>query len=177
MAVSTRSRPQRPRLDDSIVLTILDMANHLLRKGEELAREVGLTTQQWLVLLQIAGDQSFPGADPDRDPTAGVAPSEIADARGVSRANISVLVSCLVKRGLVRQVRDPHDGRSRRLVATSAGLRTIETVDPERRRANRRLLSSLSTDERRALLALLQPCLARLRTARASRARTAKPAQ
>ena len=97
-----------------------------MRRGERLAAEAGLTTQQWIVLLQIAGDPNFPGA-PRRRPV-GVLPSEIAAARGVSRATVSAIVSALLERGLVEQIADDTqnaagagDDRGRRARDCQAG--------------------------------------------------------
>jgi len=41
------------------VLSVLDLSNQLGKLGEGLAAHAGLTTQQWLVLLQVAGDPNF----------------------------------------------------------------------------------------------------------------------
>jgi DNA-binding MarR family transcriptional regulator len=147
-------------VEESIVLALLDLANHLEREGERLARTASLTTPQWLVLLHIAGDPSLPAPPGDRaPPERGVLASDIADARGVSRASISVVVSSLLRRGLARQIPDPRDRRRRCLVLTTAGHRAVRRIEPLRRDANRRLLRDLNRTQRRELLDRLEACL------------------
>lgn len=152
--------PSAPSVEDSAVLVLFDLANHLFKGGERLARLAGLTTQQWLVLLDIAGDPNFPApAGRRRDAAGGVLPSSIARDRGISRASVSAVVSQLLDRGLLRQAEDPADGRRRRLVVTDAGRRSLARVEPARRRSNQRLFSGLTPAGRRRLLADLRGCL------------------
>ena len=97
-------------IEDSIVLTLFDIANELGKLGEGVSSKAGLTTQQWLMLLQIAGDPNFavPKDGPSRN-GPGIMASEIARARGVSRANVSMLVAQLLRMGLVNQAEQPDD--------------------------------------------------------------------
>ena len=39
--------------EESLILTLFDVANHLARNGEAMAAQEELTSQQWMVLLQI----------------------------------------------------------------------------------------------------------------------------
>jgi DNA-binding MarR family transcriptional regulator len=150
-------------VEDSVVLTLFDIANVLGRLGDELSCRAGLTTQQWLLLLQIAGDPNFatPKDQPRRD-GEGVMASEIARARGVSRASVSMLVSQLLRRGLVRQEAQSGDRRRKQLTVTSTGRRALAEVDTARRRANESLFAGLTPAERRRLLQSLRACLERL---------------
>ncbi|MCA9679859.1 MAG: winged helix DNA-binding protein [Kofleriaceae bacterium] len=154
------SRAPAVATEESIVHALFDLANHLMRRGERLAATVGLTTQQWIVLLQIAGDPNFPGAPRRR--RDGVLPSEIAAARGVTRATVSAVVAALLTRGLIAQVSDDGDKRRRRLTLTPAGDALIAELAPLRRAANRRLFGPLSRADREALLGHLRTCLASL---------------
>lgn len=163
--MSSRRRATRvavPRLQEnvetSVILALFDLANHLQRYGERLAGEAGLTTQQWLVLLQIAGDPNFPARARDDDQP--VLASDIARVRGLSRATISAVVGALVKRGFVREEPDPIDRRRRHLAITAAGSKALEAIEPARGRVNQRLLGELDVGERRRLLRSLHSCLA-----------------
>jgi DNA-binding MarR family transcriptional regulator len=129
-----------------------------VRRGEKLAQSADLTTQQWLVLLQIAGDPNFPYSEGGAD--ARLLASDIARMRGVSRASISAIVSALKTRALIHEVPDPADRRRRYLELTPAGAAALQAVEPGRRAANRRLLGQLDDGERRRLLRYLQSCLA-----------------
>jgi DNA-binding MarR family transcriptional regulator len=145
------------RLEESTVLALFDLANHLQRRGERLAATAGLTTQQWLVLLQIAGDPNFPSSAHDDEDR--VLASDIARVRGVSRATISAVIAVLKKRGLIREDADPADRRRRYLAITRAGADTIEAIEPDRRAANGRLLGGLDQADRKRMLDYLERCL------------------
>ena len=149
--------------EESLILTLFDVVNHMTKNGEGMAAEGGLTVQQWLVLLQIAGDPNFPPSDPDRDPAAGVLASEIASARGVSRSNVSSLLTPLLQKGLVRQVEDVKDRRRKFLQVTAAGRAALERIEPIRRRANRSLFAGVDRGELGTALRLLETSLSRLR--------------
>ncbi len=146
-----------PRLEESVVLALFDLTNHLQRRGERLAAVAGLTTQQWLVLLQIAGEPNFPHSALDEDNR--VLASDIARVRGVSRATISAVVSALEKRGLIREDADPADRRRRHLTITRAGADAIEAIEPDRRAANQRLLGGLDQADRKRMLGYIERCL------------------
>ncbi|MBX7185866.1 MAG: MarR family winged helix-turn-helix transcriptional regulator [Vicinamibacteria bacterium] len=147
-------------VEESIVLAVLDLSNQLGKLGEGLAGHAGLTTQQWLVLLQVAGDPNFhaPGGRASR-PKGGVLASEIAEARGVSRANVSTLVAQLLGKGLVRQDAEAGDRRRKGLSITAKGRAALARLDASRRHANRVLLAELDTKGRAALLRSLRACL------------------
>jgi MarR family transcriptional regulator, transcriptional regulator for hemolysin len=150
-------------IDDSIVLTLFDIANELGKLGERASSKTGLTTQQSLTLLQIAGDPNF--ATP-RDCPARIGPgimaSEIARARGFSRANVSMLVAQLLRMGLVSQTEQPDDRRRKLLTVTDAGRAAVADIKLARREANQNLFASLSREERKQLLRSLRACLERL---------------
>ena len=144
-------------LEESIVLALFDLANLLVRRGDRMASDAGLTTQEWLVLLQLAGDPNFPATGPAvaTPPLA----SDIARARGVTRATVSAVVTSLKQRGLVTMSPDPEDARRHRLTVTPAGAARIAEIEPARRAANRRLLDHLDEKERVAFHGYLLSCL------------------
>jgi DNA-binding MarR family transcriptional regulator len=164
-ALNHMPRPsQRTRTtEDSIVLTLFDIANELGKLGEGVSSRAGLTTQQLLMLMQIAGDPNFavPRDSPSRN-GPGVMASEIARARGVSRANVSMLVAQLLRMGLVTQVEQSGDRRRKHLAVTDAGRRALADTESARRAANRNLFAGLTPTERKQLLRSLRACLERL---------------
>jgi DNA-binding MarR family transcriptional regulator len=159
--------PRLPRLtrttEDSIVLTLFDIANELGKLGDGLASQAGLTTQQWLLLLQIAGDPNF-ATPPDSPPREGqgIMASEVARDRGVSRANVSMLVAQLLRMGLVVQAEQPEDRRRKQLILTEAGRKALAGIQAARHEANENLFASLSPAQRTQLLRSLRACLERL---------------
>ncbi len=155
--------------EESLILTLLDLANHLAKNGEAMAAQEGLTSQQWLVLLQVAGDPNFPsprrGAQRQRareHGADGVLASDIAAARGVSRANVSSMVSPLLRRKLVQQTDDTADRRRKLLTLTPTGREVIERLEPLRRRANQKLFADLDPAAKKALLRHLRHRLTKL---------------
>ena len=153
-------------IEESLILTLLDVANHLEKNSEAMAAQEGLTTQQWLVLLQIAGDPNFPAmhskGNPREGRTEGVLASEIAAARGVSRANVSTMVTPLLRRKLIRQADDPSDRRRKLLTLAPAGRRIIERLEPLRRGANQKFFADLEPEVKKELLHNLERCLEEL---------------
>ena len=145
--------------EESFLLTLLDLANHLTRNGERLAQQEGLTAQQWLLLLQIAGDPNFPRLGAPTEPGTSVLASTIATARGVSRPTISALVSSLVQKGLVSQAEKPGDRRQKALHATPAGLAALARIEPARHIANKALLAGFEPSEISLALRVLRSCL------------------
>ena len=142
------------------MLAVLDLSNQLGKLGEGLGARAGLTTQQWLVLLQVAGDPNFDAPDGRATgASGGVLSSEIAAARGVSRASVSTLVAQLLGKGLVRQQPEAGDRRRKGLSITAKGRAALARLDASRRRANRVLLAELGVKERAALLRSLHACL------------------
>ena len=148
----------------------LDLANHLTRAGERIAQQEGLTAQQWLLLLQIAGDPNFPGLGAPAEAGTAVLASNIATARGVSRPTISALVGSLLQKGLVSQAEDPGDRRQKALRATPAGLAVLARTEPARHRANKALLAGFEPSEISLVLRILRSCLDTLWSASLSEA-------
>lgn len=151
-------------VEESVVLALFDVANQLNKLGDEVAAGAGLTTQQWLVLLQVAGDPNFHRPVRSAADDADTVGSAIARARGVTRANVSTLVAQLVAKGYVRQQEQPRDRRRKRLLVTDQGRRAIAAIEPARREANRKLLGGLEAAERAQLLRSLGACLEHLWT-------------
>lgn len=146
--------------DESLILTLFDVANHLARSGEAMAAQEGLTSQQWLVLLQIAGDPNFPRSR--NRAVNGVLASEIASARGVSRANVSTLVGTLLRRGLIRQSDHPQDRRRKLLTLTDGGRNIVERLEPLRRGANQKLFAGIEPAMKKKMLSQLRQLLHKL---------------
>lgn len=141
----------QPRVEDAIALLLIDLGNRLTRVGESISRRVDLTVQQWMVLLQIAGDPNFPTAEAKRGLSGAVLSSRIAGDRGVSRALISATVSELMKRGLVVQSDDPTDRRRKHLTVTDSGIAALRGLQESRSFVNERLLASLDSAGRERL--------------------------
>lgn len=147
--------------EESIVLAIIEVAAQMLKKGSEFTNIIGLTTQQWMVLLYVQGDTNIPYAE-ERLQAGGILASDIAEALNVSRPNITNLLQVLSDKGLVTQDKDPKDKRRKVLVLTRKGRDAIAKVAPLRENANRRLLYNFTEEEKEDLLAKMMHCLDRL---------------
>ena len=85
---------------------------------EAALRPHGLGVTQWYVMYHLAND----GPSTQRDLTEWLA---------VERATLSGVVASLVRKGLVEQLPDDHDGRVRRVRLTDLGhQRWAEVADP-----------------------------------------------
>jgi len=115
------ARPPQPSPEEAIVLALFDLTNQLTKLGEAITARAGITPQQWMVLLQVAGDPNFPSSARERVSRRSTLASDIAADRGVSRAHISTLVAGLRRRGLLRQVTHAGDRRRKHLELTAAG--------------------------------------------------------
>lgn len=147
--------------EESIVLAIMELAAQMLKKGSDLTNIIGLTTQQWMVLLYVQGDTNIPYAE-ERIQEGGILASDIAEALNVSRPNITNLLQVLSDKGLITQDKDPKDKRRKVLILTRKGRDAIAKVNPLRENANRRLLYNFSEEEKEDLLEKLMHCLDRL---------------
>lgn len=91
----------------------LYQASNLLHKtGTRYVAEFGATTQQWAVLGALARPRNL---------ETGLTVKELLEFLEVSRQNLTPLLDRLEGRGWVERVRDPADGRNRRVRLTQAG--------------------------------------------------------
>ncbi|MGI8906228.1 MAG: MarR family winged helix-turn-helix transcriptional regulator [Candidatus Sumerlaeaceae bacterium] len=90
-------------------------------RREQLAREAGLTVQQWCVLEKIS-EQHF-------------MPSMFARNRDSSAAAVSKVIRQLLDKGVVAVGVQEHDGRQRRYTLTESGERIVEKLRDSRQRA------------------------------------------
>lgn len=144
--------------NESIVLAIIELAAQMVKKGSNLTNMIGLTTQQWMILLYVQGDKNIPYSE-ERFQDGGILASDIAEALNVSRPNITNLLQVLSDKGLIKQDKDPRDKRRKVLILTRKGEEAIAKVNPLRENANLRLLYDFSEDEKEDLLAKLMHCL------------------
>jgi DNA-binding MarR family transcriptional regulator len=89
-----------------------------LRLADDHARNEGLTSQQYALLLTLRGNQHYPR----------VILGELADALKVRQASASLLVDRCVRDGYIRRHTDPTDQRRRLLSLTAQGQRLLDRV-------------------------------------------------
>jgi len=106
--------------------------------------EFGLTTEQYTVLVAI---KYFD--DPVR-------PTDIGRWVGHKVNTVSMIVDRMVKAGLVKRIRDLPDRREVRLTITSKGEQAFKPATPAAWSLVEGIMSSLSDEDKRALIKLLE---------------------
>jgi DNA-binding MarR family transcriptional regulator len=89
-------------------------------------------------------------------PGHSLAMGEISRFIHSSNANVTVMIGALERDGLVKRIRDPHDGRRFAARLTPKGIRLIEKTYPEHLRNIRAAMSTVAPDEVDLLMRLLQ---------------------
>lgn len=139
----------------SIVMTLLNITDTIVKNGDIICQQFGITTQQWLVLLHLAADPNIAFVE-DRNMVRPIFASDLAEALNVSRPNITNLVNSLSEKGMMDQITDRTDRRKKFLTLTDKGRKVLETIEPYRHRANERLLTQLSAEQKEQMLFFLR---------------------
>jgi DNA-binding MarR family transcriptional regulator len=156
---------QIPAVEEKLVLTILELAAALNRRGDIISELVGITTQQWIIMLYIYGDPNIPyigkqyAADKHFQHNAGMLASDIAEALNVSRSNITNILNTLTAKELVEQTLDETDRRRKILRLTPKGIQVLKRIEPFRRKANAALFSVLEREKLQETLHNLEEIL------------------
>ncbi|MDK2972397.1 MAG: Winged helix DNA-binding domain [Candidatus Sumerlaeota bacterium] len=114
------TKPQTPRLHEAIA-NLQQLTELFQFRREQLAREAGLTVQQWRVLEQIAREHFMP--------------SMFARERDSSRAAVSKILRQLQDKGLVSVAVSASNGRHRNYALTERGEEAMALLRASRQRA------------------------------------------
>lgn len=90
-------------------------------------------------------------------------PSIIAERMMVSRPTITGVLETLDKRGLIKRVDDPSDGRSRLVVITSKGHAIVQEMVPRMHQLERDIMATITNQEKKKLLSILARLQAEVR--------------
>lgn len=140
-----------------IIWHFLEISNMLNKYGDYISQVEGLTTQQWLIMLYLAGDPNIPFFDREKHAKPLMA-SELAEAFNVSRPNITNLLNNLLKKEMIVQVEDEADRRKKRLRLSEKGQKLLAKLEPGRKKFNDNLLAHFTTLEKDRLLQYLDSC-------------------
>lgn len=132
---------------------ILRVSKKMLAAFAEAFATHGLSPGRYAVLMAL--DVQRPS----------MAPSEIADRLGVTRATVTGLIDGLMRDNLVVHVPEGSDRRRKAISLTPVGEALIDAVVPDIFKRMADLTSPLSADERRTTLRLLGKIEAGLSTA------------
>ncbi len=143
------------RLETSILLGIYEAAIKLVSKNVEFVQKAGLSNQQWIILIHLAKDPNLPYLIREKHDKPMMA-SELALSLGVTRANITNLLSVLMDKKLVKQIEDKDDRRIKRLTLTPKAEKMISEMSPERMKSNEMHLKGFTKVEKEQFLVLIQ---------------------
>lgn len=143
-----RQRAARyPQLDPRALeafLVLLRVASDVLDGLEAFLARQGTSQGKFSLLMLL-----------NRDPEAGVSPSELADRSGVTRATITGLLDGLSREKLVLRQDDTGDRRKAVVRLTRRGRNHLEAMLPEYYRQVAELMRELSDDDKVQLIGLL----------------------
>lgn len=120
------------RVEESLILTLIAIGERLKKRRENICKSLGVSTQQWLILLHLADDPNIPFLSKNKQHLPLMA-SEIAASLQVSRPNVTNMLNDLIEKELVEQVEDSNDRRRKRLILTSKGNNLITELQPSRK--------------------------------------------
>lgn len=141
--------------DTSILLGIYENAVLLIKQNVEFVSKQGLTNQQWVILIHLAKDPNLPFLIRQKHEKPMMA-SELAESLGVTRANITNLLTVLMDKKFIKQIEDEEDRRKKRLVLTKKGNDVIAKMQPERKRSNADMLKGFTKSEKSEFLKYIQ---------------------
>jgi DNA-binding MarR family transcriptional regulator len=148
----------RKTIEATIIQSIVEFVEQMKRGGDILLQIHDLTSQQWTLLLHIAGDPNVPFYK-NRSTDLPLTASELAGFFHVSRANMTNLVNTLVDKQLVVHEEDSIDKRRKTLKLTPKGLQLVQGIEILRQDANNRLFASFSQFEKSLFLDFVDRCL------------------
>lgn len=149
------------RLEESLIIRLIAVGEALKRRRDKICQELGISAQQWLILLHLAKDPNlaFFTKEKHRKPLLA---SEIARSLDVSRPNVTKLLNVLLEKGLIEQVKDRNDHRRKRIELSETGRSLVESLQPMRLQLNEQLFEGFDRQEMQSALRFLDNCLARL---------------
>jgi DNA-binding MarR family transcriptional regulator len=133
----------------AVITRLARIRRHLDRELEPVFERFGLSPSSFealVTLTRIAGE-------------TGVSQKQLADEIGVTPGTISIRVDRLVDEGLAERRADPESKRNALVALTDRGHELFERVAPAHLANERRLLASLSGEDRRLLVGLLRKLL------------------
>ncbi len=145
----------RKRPEESLLLRMILVGDRLKRRRDIISQNLGISTQQWLILLHVARDPNIPFFD-SRGHVKDLMPKEIAQTLGTSRPNVTVLVNGLINKGLLAEVADTEDKRRKRLTLTPLGAQLLQDLQQKREELNSELFKDLTQEEMWQLIAAIE---------------------
>jgi MarR family transcriptional regulator, temperature-dependent positive regulator of motility len=123
---------------------------HLLHRAVQSATDIfareagedGLTPRQYAVLLTIAQNE-------------GVSQTGLVERTGIDRSTLADVVRRMIGKGLIQRKRTRQDARTYAVKLSDKGRNILDQMDSAARKADERLLESLSASQRKQLVDML----------------------
>jgi DNA-binding MarR family transcriptional regulator len=146
------------RHEESLILGLITLGERLKKRRDTISQNLGISTQQWLILLHLAKDPNidYQNKDSRKRP---ILASDLAKALNVSRPNITNLVNVLLEKSLIEQVEDKDDKRRKHLILSQKGEDILENLQPHRELLNGDLFGTLTTEQKAVFLSLVEQVL------------------
>lgn len=136
--------PGASALATECILNLGLLSEQMAAFGESLVRTHGLPSRAAFNVLAIVDGAGEP-----------LPPSVIAGRMIVSRPTMTGILGSLERRGLIRRLPHPTDGRMALVEITPQGRERLVRLRPELHRAEKTWMECLTEAERRALLRML----------------------
>jgi DNA-binding MarR family transcriptional regulator len=136
----------------------VEIADRIRHIGDKVGKPEGITTQQWVILLHLAGDDNMTYLQNNKQEKPLMA-KELAEALHTSRANITNLVNVLIGKKLVLQVADNLDRRRKRLRLSAEGQKVVKRLEKQRNHYNERLLKGFDEKEKLGVIKFMKKFL------------------
>jgi DNA-binding MarR family transcriptional regulator len=153
-----------PDLDPSaceVFLNLLRTGDEVFRVAENNYARHGLSQGRFGVLMLLKHSAAPAAAEAGEHclPAGPLAPAELAEAAGVTRATMTGLIDTLERDGLAKRVRDANDRRMMSVNLTPKGRKLLEKILPLHFRDMAEIMSPLKEGERKTLVGLLNKIL------------------
>jgi DNA-binding MarR family transcriptional regulator len=152
----------RKRPEESLLLRLILVGDRLKRRRDIISQNLGISTQQWLILLHVARDPNIPFFD-NHSHVKDLMPKEIAQTLGTSRPNVTVLVNGLIGKGLLSEEADTEDKRRKRLTLTPHGAQLLNDLQQKREELNSALFQDLSQEEMAQLISAIEKIMLQIK--------------
>ncbi|MFA7415747.1 MAG: MarR family transcriptional regulator [Rhizobium sp.] len=111
MRTSTRRDAAIEEISNRIFFRLFQVANTMHTKGTKALTDLGVTTQQWIVLGELSRAQS----------DEGISVNKLSERLFVTRQNLSGMLDRLEREEIVERVTCDEDRRARRIRLTEKG--------------------------------------------------------
>ena len=153
----------KKRFEESLLLRMILVGDRLKKRRDIISQKIGISTQQWLILLHIAKDPNIPFFEND-DHKKDLMPNEIASTLGTTRPNVTVMINGLLEKGLINEEKDPDDKRRKRLTLTDSGLALLHGLQAKREKLNSELFAGFSPEEMEKMIGFIEKFIVNIET-------------